>query len=115
MSETLDRAIEKAPVADTPYKRVMDTWARWMTLTNRQISDGMANPQDVKEFMACGEAVDSMVNDLPRHQWWAVYKAFGMTTAWNFPQLSWEEELVAAEQKLSVKMQKNVATRRYFN
>lgn len=107
--------IEKAPDADSPYHSVMKTWARWMTLSDRQHTDGLSHPQDVKEFMACGEAVDVMIDALPRIQWWAIRKAHGITTAWRFPDHSFEDALVAAEQNLSPKMQKNVATRRYFN
>lgn len=104
-----------APEAETPYNKVMKTWARWMTLSDRQESDGLSHPQDVKEFMACGEAVDVMVNDLPKHERWAIRKAHRVSTVWDFPQVSFSDSLAAAELILVPKMLKNVATRRYFN
>ena len=114
MTEATPQPIEKAPEADSPYNAVMKTWARWMTLADHQHSEGNANPQDVKEFMSCGEAVDTMVNDLPIHYRWAIRKAYGLATAWIYPNHSLADTLVAAEAILSVKMLKNVATRRYF-
>jgi len=107
--------IEVAPEADTPYNRVLKTWARWMTLNDRQVSDGMSHPQDVKEFMACGEAVDVMVNDLPALERWAIRKAMGLATVWIFPDRSFPDAVVAAETILFPKMLKNVATKRYFD
>lgn len=104
-----------APEADTPYNNVMKTWARWMTLNDRAHSDGLSHPQDVKEFMACGEAVDVMIDDLPIHERWAIRKAHGLATAWRYPERSLADTLVAAEVLLTGKMIKNVATRRYFN
>lgn len=107
--------LQKAPEADTPFNQVMKTWARWMTLSDRQTSEGLSHPQDVKEFMACGEAVDLMIDTLPRVQWWAIRKAWGITTLWRFPDQSFADAVVAAELNLFPKMSKNVATRRYFN
>jgi hypothetical protein len=115
MNETAANQTEKAPKADTPYSAVMKTWARWMSLADEQHSHGLANPQDVKEFMACGEAVDVMIDELPIHYRWAIRKAFGLATAWIYPDKSLADTLVAAEAILSVKMLKNVATRRYFH
>jgi hypothetical protein len=111
----LNQPMTEAPKADSPFTAIMKTWARWMSLVDHQHSEGNANPQDVKEFMACGEAVDSMVNDLPIHYRWAIRKAFGLATAWVYPDKSLADTLVAAEAILSVKMLKNVATRRYFH
>lgn len=114
MTETTETRIEKAPVADSPFNTVMKTWARWMQLDDKPHPTGEANPQDVKEFMACGEAVDVMVGDLPIHYRWAIRKAYGLATAWIYPEKSLADTLVAAEAILSVKMLRNVATRRYF-
>jgi hypothetical protein len=108
------QATEKPPERNTPFISVMKTWARWMSLADHQHSEGHANPQDVKEFMACGEAVDVMVSDLTIHQRWAIRKAFGLATAWRYPERSLPDTLAAAEAILSVRMLKNVATRRYF-
>ncbi|MFC6413079.1 hypothetical protein [Massilia varians] len=100
---------------ESGFNKVMKTWARWMTLADHQHSNGWANPQDVKEFMACGTAVENMIDDLPRIQWWAVRKAFGIATVWRFPDYSYEQALEEAERTLSRTMQRNVATRRYFH
>lgn len=100
---------------DSPFSKVMKTWARWMTLADHQHSNGWAHPQDVKEFMACGSAVEIMMDSLPRIQWWAVRKAFGMATVWRFPEHSYEQALEDAERALSKAMQRNIATRRYFH
>lgn len=100
---------------DSPFRKVMKTWARWMTLADQQHSNGWANPQDVKEFMACGSAVEIMIDNLPRIQWWAVRKAFGIATVWRFPEHSYEQALEEAERTLSRAMQRNIATRRYFH
>lgn len=107
--------LSAAAVRDNPFSRVMKTWARWMTLADQQHSNGWANPQDVKEFMACGSAVEIMIDNLPRIQWWAVRKAFGIATVWRFPEHSYEQALVEAERTLSRAMQRNIATRRYFH
>jgi hypothetical protein len=105
-----------APEADTPFNTVMKTWARWMTLVDDpRRSAGLSHPQDVKEFMACGEAIDVMVTELPMHQRWAIRKAYGLTTAWRFPEVSFVDAMLAAEAILTYKMLKNVATRRYFH
>lgn len=103
-----------APERDSPYTAVMKTWARWMHLDDKQHPTGDAYPQDVKEFMACAEAVEAMVNDLHISQWWAIRKAYGFATQWRFPEKSYEDALLAAEAILTVKMIKNVDTRRYF-
>lgn len=100
---------------DSPFRKVMKTWARWMTLVDHQHSNGWAHPQDVKEFMACGLAVELMIDSLPRIQWWAVRKAFGIATVWRFPEHSYEQALEEAERTLSKAMQRNIATRRYFH
>lgn len=100
---------------ETGFNKVMKTWARWMTLQDHQQSNGWANPQDVKEFMACGSAVENMIDNLPRIQWWAVRKAFGIATVWRFPDYSYEQALEEAERALSTTMQRNIATRRYFH
>lgn len=115
MSETIEQPIKNAPERDSPFVAVMKTWARWMTLADQQHSEGYANPQDVKEFMSCGEAVDVMVSELTIHQRWAVRRAFGLASVWRYPERSLPDTLVAAELALTPKMLKNVATRRYFH
>lgn len=108
-------AVDGREACESGFSKVMKTWARWMTLVDHQHSNGWANPQDVKEFMACGSAVEIMIDSLPRIQWWAVRKAFGIATVWRFPDYSYERALEEAEQTLSHAMQRNIATRRYFH
>ena len=105
----------KAPSADTPYNTVLKTWARWMTLADQQHTEGQAHPQDVKEFMSCGEAVSVMSDSLPRSQWWALHKAHGLTTVWRCPPHAFADALGDAEATLLPKLMKNIATRRYFH
>jgi hypothetical protein len=106
---------QAAPERDTPFNVVMKIWARWMTLADRQEPGGWGHPQDIKEFMRTGEAVDAMIDDLPRVQWWAVRKAHGIATVWRFPDLSFADAMAEAEEKLTAKMLLCVDTRRYFN
>lgn len=112
---TLEHAvISEAPKADRPFDIVMGIWARWMHLADHQHSEVEGNPQDTKEFMALGEAVSAMVDDLPRVQWWAVLKSRGICTVWRFPNDSLMDALADAEEALMPKLVKHVATRRYF-
>lgn len=108
-------AKQVAPERDTPFNRVMKVWKSWMSLQDRQEPGGWSHPQDAKEFMRTGEAVDAMVNDLPRVQWWAIRKATGIASVWRFPELSLPDALEQAEMTLTKKMLINVDTRRYFN
>lgn len=106
--------MQAAPERDTPYNMVMKVWTSWMSLADRQEPGGWSHPQDAKEFMRTGEAVDAMINDLPRVQWWAIRKAHGIATVWRFPDMSLADALQDAEAVLLIKMQKCVDTRRYF-
>lgn len=99
----------------TPYQRVMNIWARYTRLDDHQYSTGDSHPQDVKEFMRAAEAIDVMIDDLPRHLWWAVRRAHGICTAWNFPNLNFEEAVQKAEEILTPKMKNHVDVRRHFN
>ena len=99
----------------TPFNQVMTIWTQWITLRDRNEPGGYAHPQDVKDFMRVGEAVEAMVNDLPRHLWWAIRKSRGISTVWLFPNLSLMDALEEAENKLVPKMQQHIVTRRYFD
>jgi hypothetical protein len=99
----------------TPFGTVMEIWKRWMQLKDYQHSDGDANQQDTKDFMRTGEAVDTMVNGLPRLELWAVRKAQGIASVWIFKEHNFMDALASAELILTPKMQINVATRRYFH
>ncbi|HXA47265.1 MAG TPA: hypothetical protein VNW52_06525, partial [Burkholderiaceae bacterium] len=84
-------------------------------LSDQQYSDGDANLQDTKDFMKTGEALETMINDLPRHLWWAIMKSRGICTVWLFPNLNILDALADAEEKLTPKMKQHLATRRYFD
>lgn len=105
---------QAAPERDTPFNRAMSVWASWMTLKDRDEAGGWSHPQDAKDFMNTAEAVEAMINDLPRVHWWAVRKAKGIATVWRFPDRSLPDALEEAEQILTPKMRNHLATRRYF-
>ena len=99
----------------TPYAHCMKVWASWLTLRDRQHGGGFSHPQDAKEFMRTGEAVEAAVNDLPRIQWWALRKAAGVSpAAWRFPDVPMIDALEQAEITLTVKLRNNRDTMRYF-
>lgn len=98
-----------------PFKVCLDIWARWSSLADHQVSLGIANEQDTKEFMRAGEAIDVMINSLTRRQWWALHKAKGMCTVWIFAEEKYPEALLQAREALEPRLQKHIATRRYFN
>lgn len=102
-------------VEKTPFGEVMSIWTRWMALDDKQHSSGDSHPQDVKELMRCGEAVEVMVNNLPRRLWWAIRKSRGITTVWMFPNQPLHEAIIEAEEILLPKMKNHIATRRYFD
>jgi hypothetical protein len=107
--------ILKAPERDTPFVRAMNVWASWITMRDRQEAGGWSHPQDAKDFMNTGEAVETMINDLPRYEWWAIRKAHGVAPAvWRFPEASFPDALGRAELILTPKMRNHLATRRYF-
>lgn len=106
---------QAAPERDTPFTRCMKIWASWITLKDQRNVGGWSHPQDAKEFMRTGEAVETMINDLPRVQWWAVRKAHGVAPAvWRFPETSMADALEQAENTLVPKMRNNIDCRRYF-
>lgn len=108
--------MQTAPERDSPYNLVMGIWVRWMRLPDVPTTRGDGNLQDTKEFMMAGEAVDVMVGDLPRVQWWAIHKARGLSTSvWRFPDTSIADAIEDAEGNLIPKMRKHIALKRFFN
>ncbi|WP_025917684.1 hypothetical protein [Herminiimonas sp. CN] len=102
-------------VEETPFNVVMNIWVRWVNLKDSQNTDGDSNLQDTKDFMNAGEAVEAMINNLPRIQWWAIRKCRGISTVWIFPDHSLMDAMSQAEEILTPKMKGHIATRRYFN
>ncbi len=86
-----------------------------MRLSDHVASQVEANQQDTKDFMRAGEAVNTMIDALPRVQWWAIRKARGMCTAWIFRDDAFAGALQDAKDTLEPKLKTHVATRRYFN
>jgi len=98
-----------------PVDEILDIWAYWMALTDSNSSEALADPTDAKEFMSIGEAVDCMVNDLKRHQWWAIRKSRGFCSVWIFKDEHYEQHLLQAREILEKKMRAHIATARYFH
>ncbi|ATQ77887.1 hypothetical protein CR152_27830 [Massilia violaceinigra] len=107
--------VEAAPERESPFNVVMGIWARWMRLADQQHPGGDANLQDTRDFMRTAEAVNVMVDGLPRVNWWAVKKSQGICTVWRFPDSSYADALQGAEVALVPKMKNHIAVRRYFN
>jgi hypothetical protein len=106
--------ILKAPERDTPFNRVMKVWSKWIKLKDRDEPGGWAHPQDSKEIMQTGEAVDSMLKSLPRVNRWAVDKAHGVCRVWLFPDRSFPDAMEEAENILTPKMRAHRDTMRFF-
>jgi hypothetical protein len=64
--------------------------------------------------LAIGAATDAMIDSLPRLYIWAIYKAYGIGQAWNFPHADWIATMTEARAALTEKLKRNVATRVKF-
>jgi hypothetical protein len=115
MIENGSAVLVTAPQADRPFDVVMGIWAQWMRLKDSKPNSHQPLDQDAKEFMALGEAVTAMLDDLPRIQWWAIMRSRGICTVWRFSDDSFPYALADAEKTLMPKLIKNLATRRYMN
>lgn len=115
MAQIKRQAVVETLHEQSPFSMVMALWTQWMRLVDQQATSGDANLQDTKDFMRLGEAVDVMINDLPRYQWWAIRKSRGICSVWRFPDVAIEDALLKAEEILTPKMRNHIATRRYFN
>jgi hypothetical protein len=111
----MKRDIPILSIKRSPFDVCMDIWVSWISLKDAQHTGGSGNLQDTKEFMKAGEAVERMINDLTRLQWWAVRKARGICTMWHYPDQSFESAFNAAEDILTKKMRMDIDTKRYFN
>lgn len=115
MFENERAVLVSAPQADRPFDVVMGIWAQFMRLKDSKPNSHQPLDQDAKEFMALGEAVTAMLDDLPRVQWWAVMRSRGICTAWRFGEAAFPGALADAEEALTPKLKKHVATKRYMN
>lgn len=98
-----------------PLDKLLTIWADYISLSDSNEPGGFANPQDVKDFMRIGEAVEAMINDLRRHQWWAVRKSRGICSVWMFRDAIYDDALSQAHEILEKKMRVHIATARFFN
>jgi hypothetical protein len=116
MREITVQELEAAQaLRERPFAVCLNIWARWMRLKDHQVSLGTANEQDTKDFMRSAEAIDVMIDALPRVQWWAVRRAKGICTVWIFRDQAFEAAFAAAEERLTPLLQQHVATRRHFD
>lgn len=105
-----------------PLTECLNIWVKWsipddFALQHRErTSDNDEKDQPyVIADLRVGEAVNTMVFDLPRHYRWAIQKRCGVTTSgWNYPHLVYENVLAEAEALLTEKMKKSFATANYF-
>lgn len=97
-----------------PVDEILDVWSYWMRLKDAAFSESLADPCDVKDAMTIAEAVETMVNDLKRHQWWAIRKSRGICSVWIFKDEHYENHLTQAREILEKKMRTHIATRRFF-
>jgi hypothetical protein len=68
-----------------------------------------------KADMKIGEATNAMIDDLkPAHRW-AIYKACGVTTVWNFPSVNYLDALSSANADLEKKLRNHIATATVFD
>lgn len=98
-----------------PVDEILEVWSYWMHLKDSSSSEPLADLCDAKEAMTIAEAVDCMINDLKRHQWWAIRKSRGFCSVWIFKEEHYEQHLMQAREILEKKMRSHIATRRYFN
>ncbi len=98
-----------------PVDMCLDLWARWNALADHQVSAGHGNPQDTKEFMQAGEAIEAMINGLARREWWAIRKARGICTVWIFKDEYYQDALAEALDILEPKLRMHIATRKFFD
>lgn len=98
-----------------PLDKLLTIWTEFISLRDSNEPGGFANPQDVKDFMRIGEAVEAMINDLRRHQWWAIRKSRGICSVWMFKDAIYDDALSQAREILEKKLRTHIATARYFN
>lgn len=109
-----------------PYAILMACWVDYMRVPDLRLSPcGMHLIGDAPPDLTVGEAqyiadlklgesVNAMVDSLVMIHRWAIYKSQGISTAWRFPNASYENVLLDARDELENKLRKHVATRLYF-
>lgn len=114
-------------------KVCLECWKLYMESDDRDLSaarmklgagDAEDNPEGYesdpygdqrKADMKIGEATNAMIDDLKPAQRWAMYKACGITTVWNFPSVNFAATLATAHADLEKKLRNNIATATVFD
>lgn len=98
----------------------LDVWADWMRKDDRDLgiqrqkgeSDG--DPAEARHFNDIAEATDAMMQSLILRHRWAIWKKFGVSTVWRFPNADLAESFAEAVAALEPLLRKNLATRMQF-
>lgn len=102
-------------------------WQNWMHRDDSDLStqtmktlrgegDGYGSDEtkESRRNNEIAEATDAMIRSLTVAHRWAIWKKCGMTTEWEFPQLDFMVEALAACCELEKKLRQNIATRPLF-
>lgn len=98
----------------------LDVWADWMRRDDRDLgikgargeSDGDAAHARRENEIA--EATDAMMKSLVMRHKWAIWKKFGLSRVWHFPNEDLAESFTDAVAALEPLLRKNLATRNCF-
>lgn len=115
--------------APDPVDLCLEIWKSWMAgdsdrdlgaKTMRGLSgEGDGHGVDMHEAqqasdLKVAQATDAMISSLSRVHVWAIYRACGLTTVWNFPNSSLMDVAADARTALSIKLKKNICTALLF-
>ena len=111
----------------------LDCWKDWMLSDDRDLSASRmqfrggaeddaekvayeSNPNDEqrKADYVIGAATGAVIDDLKAVHRWAIYKKCSITTVWRFPNMDLIAAVSAAEEVLTEKLKKNIATENLF-
>ncbi|MFS2114332.1 hypothetical protein [Herbaspirillum frisingense] len=98
----------------------LDVWAAWMRKDDRDLGIKGSRGESEGDAAAArrdneiAEATEAMMQSLILRHRWAIWKKFGITTAWRFPNADLAESYVEAVAALEPLLRKNVATRMQF-
>lgn len=114
----------------------LDCWKDWMLSDDRDLSaarmklhspaeerDEDGNPigyesdpygDQRKADMRIGEATGAMIEDMKPAWRWAIYMKCSIATQWKFPSLNFMDVIQAAEEALTEKLRRNIATATLF-
>lgn len=116
-------------VKPDPVDLCLEIWKSWMTgdsdrdlgaKTMRGLTgDGDGHGLDLHEAQQASDikiaqATDAMISSLSRMHVWALYRAWGLATVWNFPNASLIDVASQARAELAAKLKKNICTALLF-